>query len=197
MFSSSMFSVGCGIIAEDVDGRLFRLTTRCFVDDFRPLWKEQTEMLRSSARRCINKMRLIFTHTYLLMVPARDKSHFPKPLRKYCWVHLPLFPRDRADRLLCEVLLPQRSRECLWTDCIVCLFVYRLKGIASEMQICFLLTVFHVRYHGEVFRSSYFIVVFIIHFPKQFVEFFVIPAFPQDFFRNSTRPMRIICFWRT
>lgn len=34
-----MFSVGCGIIAEDVDGRLFRLTMRCFADDFRALQK--------------------------------------------------------------------------------------------------------------------------------------------------------------
>lgn len=37
MLSSSMFSVGCGIIAEDVDGRLFRLTMRCLADCLRAL----------------------------------------------------------------------------------------------------------------------------------------------------------------
>lgn len=45
-----MFSVGCGIIAEDVDGRLFRLMMRCFVEDLRDLQVESFgEMLSNNS----------------------------------------------------------------------------------------------------------------------------------------------------
>jgi hypothetical protein len=37
-----MFSVGCGIIEEDVDGRLVLLTMRCFADDFLDLRKRES-----------------------------------------------------------------------------------------------------------------------------------------------------------
>lgn len=51
MLSSSMFSVGCGIIAEDVDGRLFLLTMRCLEDCLRALKASGGKSMRSGLFR--------------------------------------------------------------------------------------------------------------------------------------------------
>lgn len=130
-----------------------------------------------------NALSRIFTHTCLSTGPARGKFHSPKPLRKCCWERRPqLSPRDRGDRLPSEGLLLQRSRECLGIVCI--LFVSQLRNKSEA-----LLTIFHCRYHWEVLRPPYFVVVFIIHCCERLLDFFVL--FSSAIIFVLSRPTRI------
>lgn len=69
----------------------------------------------------------------------------------------------------------------------VCLFIDYVLG-----NLLTLLTILHGRYHGEVLRSSYFIVVFIIHFPKNMGKLFSCLQRINFYFVS---PTRIILFF--